>query len=117
YLAPGAQIIVALRPDAIAQHPDGKKVLDAWGPVGNRAAEFVKNALLHSDGVDRLHIGFELRSDGNWNATLVAHLSGNTTAPEHLAAKLSGAEQKSYKNKKYLLHEGRAYFVPNTADK
>jgi hypothetical protein len=117
FLAPGAQIIVALRPDAIAQHPDGKKVLDAWGPVGNRAAEFVKIALLHPVSVDRLHIGFELRSDGNWNATLVAHLSGNTTAPEHLAAKLPGAEQKSYKNKKYLLHEGRAYFVPNTADK
>ncbi|HVT28500.1 MAG TPA: hypothetical protein VHE81_10850 [Lacipirellulaceae bacterium] len=117
YLSPGAQIIVALRPQTIANHPEGKKLLAAAGPIGHQWQKYLDDALLSPAGLRRLLIGCELKSDGTWHVTLVAQLSGTETAQQHIDARLHGAVQKRRGGATYWLQNGRAYFVPKSRDK
>ncbi len=112
-----AQIIVALRPETLAKHPEGKKLLAAAGPIGDRLQKYLNDVLLKPAGVEHLLIGCELKSDGTWHVTLVAHLTGDQTAEQHFDARLHGAEQKHIDGKTYWLYNGRAYYVPKSRDK
>jgi hypothetical protein len=116
FLPPGAQIVVALRPEALAEHPEADKVFAAVGSIGIRAAAFLNGALLEPIGLDRLLAGFDVSADGVWGVTLVAHLTGSRTADEHLAAKLSDARKETYHGVNYRLTNQWAYWVPESHD-
>jgi eukaryotic-like serine/threonine-protein kinase len=42
YLPPGTQVYIALRPAEILKHPEGPKVIEGLGPLGNLAFEALK---------------------------------------------------------------------------
>jgi hypothetical protein len=115
YLAPGAQIIVAIRAGALAAHSESEKTLAAVGPTGERAAEFLKSALNDLPRFDRIVIGFQPLSSGQWQSTLVAHLSSGTAA-HFVNDQFPQAIEKKIGNQSYWLSGDRAYFAPQTAD-
>ncbi len=115
YLPPGTQIIVALRPAALASHPEDNKVIDALGPIGFRGAQILEDVLLEPHGVAQAVIGCYVTSDGSWKTTLAVRLSGRT-ATEHLAEKLPNATEKSHNGETYWLTDGRAYYLPAADD-
>jgi hypothetical protein len=116
YLPPGVQIIVAMRPKAIADHPEGEKVLASLGPLGEQGIGFVDNVLKLPRGIEQCLIGFQTTSDGQWQTTMVARLTGGLTAAEHLAAKLPDATEKSRGAETYRVADEWAYWNPAAAD-
>ena len=116
YLAPGAQIIVAVRPAALAKHAEWEKLLAALGPLGKAGLGYVEHAThVQFADIERLLVGCQVTSDGRWLTTLVAHTSQPITR-EALAAKLPGATEKDYAGKKYLLAAEQAYYLPGGND-
>jgi hypothetical protein len=116
YLPPGVQIVVALRPDALANHAESEKLLASLGPVGERAVELFNNALRDPEGVEHAVIGCEARPDGTWLTTFAARLSGGKSAVEHIAAKLPKSVAMEYNGRDFRVHEGRAYYAPDAGD-
>ncbi len=111
YLPPGSQIIVALRPADLTKHGEGAKVLAALGPFGQRAIQYVEDAMLLRFGdIQSLVISCQATSSGEWLTALVAH-TATPLSPEPIA-KLSGATSQSHAGKKYLVVGERAYYLP-----
>jgi hypothetical protein len=111
YLAPGTQIIVAIRPAALLKHAEGAKIRAALGPVGQRAAEFLEKSTGHSLAeMERIAVGCQATSEGKWLVTLIVHLL-EPISRDKLTAKFSGAEEKSHGNTKYWLANERAYYL------
>lgn len=75
YLPPGAQIVLALRPAALTAHPEGDKVLAAFGPLGRDAIRAVEQQTgMEFRQIDRLIVGWQLVGDtGELAATLVVY--------------------------------------------
>jgi hypothetical protein len=113
YLPPGMQVIVALRPRALATHAEGEKVLDSLGPLGQRGMEFLSDLRLEPRELQQLIVGLNVTSDGKWHSTIVARLNGHASADDYLRDKLPDAVQKSTAGSKYLLANDWAYFVPH----
>ena len=116
YLPPGVQIVVAVRPEGIASHPEGDKVFDSLGPLGERGGQFLDDALQNPQGVKQCIIGCQATSDGRWQTTLVAQLSGGPTAAQHLTSELPDAIKKSHGAATYWLADEWAYYVPDSND-
>jgi hypothetical protein len=116
YLPHGVQMVIALRPDALASHPEGGKVLDSLGPLGRRAIQRWQQLLLVPQGVKQVVVGLAPNGNGGWHATLVAHLSGDASADEHLAAKLPDAAVMSHHGMSYRLAADWAYYIPLGTD-
>jgi hypothetical protein len=114
YLPPGVQIIVALRPEALAGHTEGKKVLEALGPIGQHGLAQLDEMLLDPHGVSQLVVGLSATSDGRWQTALVARLDSGPTAALHLEARLPNAVENTHNGIKYLLAEGAAYYAPTS---
>jgi hypothetical protein len=112
YLPPGVQIIVVLRPDALAGHTEGKKVLEALGPIGQLGLAQLDEMLLDPHGVSQLAVGLSATSDGRWQTALVARLSSGPTAAQHLATKLPNAVENTHNGIKHLVADGTAYYAP-----
>jgi hypothetical protein len=115
YLPPGVQIIVAMRPEAIASHPEGEKVLASLGPLGEQALGLIHDALKMSQGIGQCLIGIQTTSEGRWQTSLVVRLTGGPTAAEHLAAELPDAVKKSHGATTYRLANDWSYWVPDAA--
>jgi hypothetical protein len=113
HLAPGAQLIVVIRPDALADHPEGTKILDSLGPLGKRAMQRLNELSLVPRRVKQLIVGLEPIGDGGWRPSLVAQLTDSATAEEHLATKLSGATSITHRQTNFRLASGWAYYIPS----
>jgi hypothetical protein len=116
FLPPGVQVVVAMRPEALAEHPEGEKILDALGPIGLRARGFLNEVLMVPMGVEHCVVGFHLSGDGNWQVALVARLTGGLTADKHLAEKLPNANVETHHGATYRLANEWAYWVPESDD-
>jgi hypothetical protein len=116
YLPPGVQIIVAMRPEAFANQPEGDKVLASLGPLGEKAVGFFDDVLKVPHGLRQCVLGIQTTSDGRWQTTMVARLTGSATAAEHLAASLPDAVEKSHGAATYRVTDAWAYWVPDDED-
>jgi hypothetical protein len=116
YLPPGVQIVVAIRPEAIADHPEGEKVLASLGPIGEQGIGFLDDVLKVPHGVEQCCIGVQTTNDSHWQTTIVARLTGSSTVAELLAARLPDAIEKSHGAATYRVTNEWAYWVPDNAD-
>jgi hypothetical protein len=112
YLGPGSQIVIALRPAAIARHPEAARILEALGPIGQRVtASLEQLAKVELAKLGRLVIGVETRSSGETLVTLVAR------APEAFTlgklARSTGQKLRSDELGEYIVIDDVAYFIPN----
>ena len=75
YLPPGVQIVLALRPTALAAHPEGDKLLAALGPLGSAGIHSIEEQTgVPFRELERLVVGWQLTGDkGELAATLVAY--------------------------------------------
>jgi hypothetical protein len=111
YLPPGAQMIVALRVQAIAAHSEGEKMRAALGPLGERAIEYVEQAAhLKWHEINNIVAAFQATSDGNWRPTFVVHTED--TLSRQLLAGLTGAAETQHGGEPYWIAGGRAYYLP-----
>ena len=112
YLPPGVQIIVALRPESLAGHREGEKVIDGLGPMARQGVDLLDKLLLVPGGVRQLVVGLSVTSDGRWRSALVARLSDGPSAAEHIAAKLPNAAKKIHHGIDYAVANEMAYYAP-----
>lgn len=116
YLAPGAQIIVALRPAELLKSAEGEKVRAALGPLGQSGIEYVEQSTgIPLADMDRLVVGCQVTSESKWLTTLVVRASKPVTQ-EWLTASFSGAAEKEHFGKKYWLIGDRALYLPGDKD-
>jgi hypothetical protein len=72
YLPPGAQLVLALRPAALAAHPEGEKVLAALGPLGAAGKQSIERITgLEWRQMDRLLVGWQPGANGALEPTIV----------------------------------------------
>lgn len=116
YLPPGVQIIAALRPKALANHPEGQKVLAALGPLGQRGLQYLADLIAPFEELEHLVVGWQTTNDGAWHTTLVALLHGPSTAAQLLATKLPNGTEQTYHESTYLVVNERAYWLPSEHD-
>lgn len=116
YLPPGVQIIAALRPKSLDEHPEGQKIRTALGPLGQRGLQYLEDVIAPIEELEHLVIGCQTVKDGLWQATLVARLHGTSTAAQFLAAKFPDAAQQTYREATYLVAQEHAYWLPNERD-
>ena len=115
YLSPGAQIILALRPAELFKQGEGARIRQALGPLGEHAIETVEHVTTMPLGeIDRLLVGCQISSAGEWSITYVAH-AARPISRETMRAKLPDATGKDHDGKKYALANGIAYYLPGTA--
>ena len=75
YLAPGAQMLVILRPQSLLASPRGKETIDAMGPAGTTLLEWIEAQTgLKPDKVDRLDIAFYEAFGSHPVTSLVAYV-------------------------------------------
>ena len=117
YLPPGGQIFVVLRPQALANHREGTKVLEALGPLGQHGMALLDELLLDLDDVTQVIVGLNATSGGLWQTALVARLRTGITAAERLAAKLPDAVEKTHQGIQYLVSQDWAYYTPAADEK
>jgi hypothetical protein len=117
YLPPGGQIFVVLRPQALANHREGTKVLDALGPLGQHGIALLGKMLLDREDVTQVIVALNATSGGQWQTALVARLRTGITAAEHLATKLPDAVEKTHHDIQYLVSHDWAYYTPAADDK
>jgi hypothetical protein len=112
YLPPGPQIVLALRPAALAAHPEGEKVLAALGPIGESSiGRLEQQTGVPFDAIDRLVIGWRTTRDGAWDATLVATLVP-AVAPDQLERMLASATRDEHRGKTFFVAGELAYYQP-----
>jgi hypothetical protein len=108
-LPPGPQIVLALRPAALAAHPEGEKVVAALGPFAVRGPKTIEERIgLPLREIDRLIIGWRVTLDGEWGATLVATAESSRSFRDQSRR---GSEQ-SHAGRTYCTEGELAYFVP-----
>jgi hypothetical protein len=111
YLPPGSQIILALRPAALLKHPEGEKVIAAFGRLGKSAVEHVERTVGQPlSTIDRLVVGCQPSSSG-WLSTLVVY-TAQPISVESLRAELASPTEKEHAGQKYLKANSLAYFQP-----
>ncbi len=115
YLPPGVQVVVAVRPAAIAENADGAKAIEAAMPILQRDLKLVWNDLRGLSDADRLVLGFGIDSAGVWKVSEVVHLTGQS-ATEFVKRQLASAEQKEHGGQRYWVRNGRAYLLPQNAN-
>jgi hypothetical protein len=118
YLAPGAQIILALRPAEILKQGEGSKIRASLGPPGQQAIEAIERVTtMPLAGMEQLLVGCQISSSGEWSVTYVVH-AARPISRESLVAKLPNIKGKDHDGKKYALANGVAYYLPSgTAEK
>jgi hypothetical protein len=118
YLAPGAQIILALRPAELLKQGESAKIRAALGPLGQEAIQTVERmTTIPLADIEQLLVGCQISSSGEWSVTYVVH-AAKPISRESLVAKLPNIERKDRDGKKYALSNSAAYYLPSgTADK
>ncbi len=116
YLPPGSQIIFALRPAALAAHPEGVKVVTALGPLGKRGVEWSKQMTgMALRDIDQLLVGSQAASDGTWNVSLVVRTKAAIDAAQ-IASKFPEGEKRDQSGQEVWVSGDRAYYVPSDGD-
>lgn len=112
YLAPGAQVLIHVRPAELLKNPEGEKTVAALGPEGQRAIAAIERVShLPLSEIEQLSIGCQISSDNQWISTLVIHAS-KALSSNFLRSKLSGAIEKEHGGKKYSVASDHAYYSP-----
>jgi hypothetical protein len=114
YLPPGCQIILALRPAALAGDPQGEKVIDWVSKAAPAEAQYLDGLLPRAPGLTQCLVGAQIRN-GHWEFAVVANIRG-ATAAEYLASAFPNATKKNLDSKEYWLVDNRAYYLPAGAD-
>jgi hypothetical protein len=112
YLPPGVIFVLAIRPEAIAEHDEGDKIFDAGGLLAKRGLEIVSRDVPSISGVKQAVIGFSADRNANWSVTQVVRMSGEETATEYVTSQFPDALNKTQNNLSYWLNGDRAYFAP-----
>jgi hypothetical protein len=116
FLPPGVQLIFAIRPQSLARHPEGEKVLAALGPAGEQGMHDVEQTTgVPFRDMDRLTIGCQIDHAGNWSTTLVASLY-EPVSSEQLRAKTGNATDGRRADQPYFVSGDRAKFFPGSHD-
>lgn len=117
YLAPGAQIIAAIRPADLLRNPEGKKIFQGLGPIGKQLAATLQSLIpLSPNAIEQLICGCQPTIDGKWLNTFVVHVSPAIVG-EQVFAKLPNSTKKTYKESDYYVAGGVAYYLPATQTK
>ncbi len=112
YLSPGAQLIAVLRPAALLEHPEADKIRAALGPAGQRGIESIEKATIARLGsMERLIIGGQVTSAGNWLVTYVVHTK-RAIPREALLARLTDPQEENESGQTYWLSNDLAYYLP-----
>ncbi len=112
YLSPGAQLIAVLRPAALLEHPEADKIRAALGPAGQRGIESIEKATIARLGsMERLIIGGQVTSAGNWLVTYVVHTK-KAVPRDALLMRLTDPQEKSESGQTYWLSNELAYYLP-----
>lgn len=112
YLAPGAQVIMAIRPATLLRSLEGRMIFQALGPIGQQISAHIESVIPPSpDVIEQLVIGCQPTSDGRWLNTFVVHAS-QTINDARVLTRLPSATKKTYKESTYLAAGGMAYFLP-----
>lgn len=112
YLAPGAQVIMAIRPAALLRNLEGRMLFQALGPFGQQIAAHMESVIPPSpDAIEQVVIGCQPTSDGRWLNTFVVHAS-QTINEARVLTRLPRATKKTYKESTYYAAGGMAYFLP-----
>ncbi|MEX2318114.1 MAG: hypothetical protein WD669_13230 [Pirellulales bacterium] len=116
-LPPGVQIVLALRPSALAANPEGEKVLAALGPLGGESVRSIEQITgIAFREIERLLVGWRLIGDqGTLAATIVVY-AGEEGSRKAKDAELSSAAQKEHAGQKYWQLADRAYYRPERAN-
>lgn len=116
YLPPGAQIILAVRPTALAANAEGEKILTALGPIGSRAIELVEQRTgTPFDQIERLLVGWRTTLNGQWDATLVVTPASDRAA-EDLKKLLAGATGGERQGRSFCITNDLGYYQPEGRD-
>jgi hypothetical protein len=115
YLPPGCQIILSLRPQALAGDAQGEKIIDWVTKYMPDEAHYLAGLLPRVPGLTQCLVGAQIRK-GHWEFSVVVHIGGGDTAAEYLALAFPNATNKSYQGKVYWLVNDRAYYLPAGAD-
>lgn len=116
YLPAGSQIILALRPAALAEHAEGVKVVAALGPLGKRGVAWLKHVTgMALRDMDQLLLGIQAVSDGTWNVSLVIRSKDPIYVPQ-IADKFPAGEKREQSGHKLWVSGERAYYLPNDVD-
>lgn len=112
YLAPGAQIIVAIRTADVLRNSEGEKIFHGLGSIGQQLAANLQSTIpLSFDAIEQLVIGCQPTSEGKWINTFVVHVSPAIIG-EQVFAKLPNSTKKTYKESTYYVAGGMAYYLP-----
>lgn len=117
YLPPGVEIVLALRPESIASHSEGDKVLEAVEPITKPGMQVLDEVLQNVRGVSDCVIGWNLTRSGEWQWTFVVQLSGHSTAAECFASRFPHAKSERHDGKQYWLVDKHAYYLPDDEDR
>lgn len=113
FLPPGVQLVVALRPRELYEHPEGEKVVDSLGPLGKRAIEVVEQSIgAPLRDVSKLFIAIGIGADGAMSTSLVASLPQPVSLAE-LRERLPGAREEKLASETYLVAATEAFFIPS----
>ncbi len=107
YIQPDTEIILALRPAEMLAHPEGEKVLAAFGPLGQVAVAAVERTTgMQLRDIEQLVVGWQMQRDVGWVTTQIVQLRSDI-APSELRACLK--HHLSYST--YVFAGDRVYFM------
>jgi serine/threonine-protein kinase len=116
YLAPGTEVIVALRPAELLAHPDGgEKLLEAVGPLGQwLKTEFVNLAGVEPARVEQLVVGFADSSEGRRMSMVVRTLEDGPEADYKVRWQVETPDVSS--GRRVYVKEDRTWYFPSNTD-
>jgi hypothetical protein len=122
YAPPGAQCFIYVRPQALAAHEEGEKVIAALGPWGQAiAAQLQELAAANLDELDAVLASIVPAKDHGFEVTLRLHLTPPAStrfsgAGADLATLLPTGADATHASQSYRTVGDRAYFIPPTND-
>jgi hypothetical protein len=111
YVPAGTQCLIHLRPAAIANHPEGERVLAALGPWGRSVVDQLQSLTGGNLAeISSLLVTFTVSAENTLEATLRVEFATPLDEPA-LAKRLPSAKRAERKGVAVRLADGRAYFL------
>jgi hypothetical protein len=117
YIPAGTQCLIHLRPELIATHPEGERVLAALGPWGKSMLEQLGATLnVQLTEINSLLVAVIVTPDGKLDASLRAELATPLT-DDALAASFPSSQLAEHDEHAYRVVNDRAYIISPSDDK